>query len=189
MPMFHLANVFAAASTLFVVIDVIGGVPTIISVKQKAGGLAATPITLFSGFLMILFLFLGERILHLLGVEVQSFALAGSLVLFAVALEMLLGRDIFKTDSNGGPSSSLVPIAFPILTGVGTLTTILSLNAHFNKIEVALGIALNLIVIYFTLRLVDFIEEKLGEQTLSVIKKFFGVILLAIAIQMFKANW
>jgi multiple antibiotic resistance protein len=185
---FTMGNVFAAATTLFVVIDVIGGVPTIISVKQKAGKLDALPITLFSGFLMLLFLFLGQKILEVLGVEIKSFALAGSLVLFVIALEMLSERSFFKP-SDDGETTTIVPVAFPILSGVGTLTTILSLNHQYNKIEVIGGILINLVIIYATLMAADWIEKKMGTKTLTVIKKFFGVILLAIAIQMFKANW
>lgn len=182
------ANIFAVATTLFVVIDVLGSIPTIIAAKQKNGGLHPLPVTLFSGFLMILFLFLGERILHILGVEVQSFALAGSIVLFLMALEMLLGRDIFKSDGKGGAGNTIVPIAFPLLTGVGTLTTILSLNGKYSKIELMAGITINLVIIFVVLNLIGWLERTMGETTLSVIKKLFGVILLAIAMQMLVSN-
>lgn len=173
--------------TLFAVIDIIGSVPLLASLKQKMGGINELKATLISGGLMILFLFVGEPFLKLLGIDVKSFAVGGSIVIFILGLEMVLGHEFFKSD--GDPKSgTVVPIAFPLIAGSGTLTTIISLRANYDEIPVLLGILVNLIFIYLVLHSLDFITKLLGPAGMLAIRKFFGVILLAIAVKIFAAN-
>jgi multiple antibiotic resistance protein len=171
--------------TLFAVIDIIGGLPVIISVKKDKEHFRPLAATLFAGFLMLFFLFVGEAFLGLMGVDVRSFALAGSIVIFILSLEMILGINIFRTDPDAGRAGNYVPLAFPIIAGSGTLTTIISLRAVYDLPEILIGIIINLVVIFLVLRSTDWLEKKLGKATLGALKKFFGVILLAIAIKIF----
>ena len=178
--------------TLFAVIDIVGSIPMLISIKQKMGGLNSWKVTLISGGLMVLFFFLGKPFLDLLGVDVKSFAVAGSIVIFILSLEMILGIEFFKPDK-GAPSGTVVPIAFPLIAGSGTLTTIMSLKATFesaNKNEYMLlfAILINLVFIYLVLRSLNLIERGLGKAGLLAVRKFFGVILLAIAVKIFASN-
>ncbi|MGN6247480.1 MAG: MarC family protein [Ginsengibacter sp.] len=174
--------------TLFAVIDILGSIPVLISLKDKMGGqIQSLQATIASGALMLLFLFVGEQFLKLLGVDVQSFAVAGSLVIFLIGFEMILGVDFFKQDNNP-KSGSMVPIAFPLIAGSGTLTTIMSLKANYHDINILIGIMINLIIIYVVLRSLNWIEKVLGPSGLIVIRKFFGVILLAIAVKIFASN-
>jgi multiple antibiotic resistance protein len=140
-----------------------------------------------SGGLMIVFLFVGKQFLHVLGIDVKSFAVAGSIVIFIIGLEMVLGVEFFKTDKNM-KSGSVVPIAFPLIAGSGTLTTIMSLKANYNDVNILTGILINCIVIYLVLKSLAFIERALGPNGMAVIRKFFGVILLAIAVKIFGSN-
>ena len=185
--MFSISNILSVTLTLFLVIDILGSVPIIISIKRNTGELKPVTIVGFSGILMIAFTLIGETLLHVLGIQVQSFAIAGAVVLLLLSLEMILGATIFKSDDEG-KSGNVVPIAFPILAGVGTLTTILSLRTRYQVSDVVVGILLNLIIIYVVLLSMNWLERKLGKQTLIVMKKFFGIILLAIAVQMFMNN-
>jgi len=174
--------------TLFAVIDILGSIPVLISLKDKMGGqIQSLQATIASGALMILFLFVGEQFLKLLGVDVQSFAVAGSLVIFLIGFEMILGVDFFKQDNNP-KSGSMVPIAFPLIAGSGTLTTIMSLKANYHDINILLGILINLVVIFVVLKSLNWVEKVLGPSGLIVIRKFFGVILLAIAVKIFASN-
>jgi multiple antibiotic resistance protein len=178
--------------SLFAVIDIIGSVPMLISIKQKLGGINAFKVTIISGALMVLFLFIGKPFLNLLGVTIQSFAVAGSIVIFILGLEMVLGIEFFKSDKDV-KAGTVVPIAFPLIAGSGTLTTLMSLKATFdkqdkNEIIIMLAILANLIIIYFTLKSLNIIEKVLGKSGLIAVRKFFGVILLAIAIRVFGAN-
>lgn len=178
--------------TLFAVIDVVGAVPMLISIKQKMGGLNAWKVTLISGVLMVLFFFIGKPFLNLLGVDIKSFAVAGSIVIFILGLEMVLGIEFFKPEK-GAASGTIVPIAFPLIAGSGTLTTIMSLKATFeradkNEYMILLAILLNLIVIYLVLRSLNLIERVLGKAGLLAVRKFFGVVLLAIAVKVFATN-
>lgn len=174
--------------TLFAVIDILGSIPLLISLKTKMGGeIRELKATLISGALMILFLLVGEKFLGVLGLDVGSFAVGGSIVIFILGLEMVLGIEFFKSD--GDPKSgTFVPIAFPLIAGSGTLTTIISLQAAYSNLTVAAGIFLNLIVVYFVLRSLNYIERLIGPAGLLAIRKFFGVILLAIAVKIFAAN-
>lgn len=177
-----------ASFTLFAVIDMIGSIPVLASLRMKMGGtIKSTQATLVSGGLMILFLFLGKQFLSVLGIDVKSFAVAGSIVIFIIGMEMVLGVEFFKTDHNA-KSSSVVPIAFPLIAGSGTLTTIMSLKANFNDINILAGILINCIVIYLVLKSLKWIERVLGPNGMAVTRKFFGVILLAIAVKIFGSN-
>jgi multiple antibiotic resistance protein len=173
--------------TLFAVIDIVGSVPLLISLKEKMGGIRSIQATLISGALMILFLYAGEPFLRILGLDIYSFAVGGSVVIFLLGLEMVLGHEIFKGDQDI-KSGSLVPIAFPIIAGSGTLTTIMSLKANFNEVYILSGILINLVVVYIVLTSLKFIERVLGKAGLLAVRKFFGVILLAIAVKLFSSN-
>ena len=189
---FNLQEFLTLTFTLFAVIDVIGSIPMLISIKQKMGTLNPWRVTLISGALMVLFFFVGKPFLNLLGVDIKSFAVAGSIVIFILGLEMVLGIEFFKAEK-GVPSGTVVPIAFPLIAGSGTLTTIMSLKATFertdkNEYMILLAILINLIVIYFVLRSLNLIERALGKAGLMAVRKFFGVILLAIAVKVFATN-
>jgi len=174
--------------TLFAVIDILGSIPILISLKDKMGGHIRTgQATVASGMLMILFLFLGQQFLNILGLDVSSFAVAGSIVIFIIGLEMILGVEFFKPDKDP-KSGSVVPIAFPLIAGSGTLTTIMSLKANYHDINILIGILINLVVIFIVLKSLKWIEKALGPNGLLVVRKFFGVILLAIAVKIFGSN-
>jgi multiple antibiotic resistance protein len=173
---------------LFAVIDMLGSIPILISLREKMGGhIKSTQATIASGALMILFLLIGKEFLNLLGLDVKSFAVAGSIVIFVIGLEMVLGIEFFKADNNP-QSGSVVPIAFPLIAGSGTLTTIMSLKANYQDINIFIAILINLIVIYLVLKSLKWIEKVLGPSGLIVVRKFFGVILLAIAVKIFGTN-
>ncbi|MEO0066807.1 MAG: hypothetical protein RI983_2133 [Bacteroidota bacterium] len=184
---FQVDQLLTVTFTLFAVIDIVGSIPLLISLKEKMGGIRSIQVTLISGALMILFLFAGKPFLKILGLDIRSFAVGGSIVIFLLGLEMVLGHEIFKGDNNA-KSSSVVPIAFPIIAGSGTLTTIMSLKANFEELYILLGIIINLVVVYITLRLLKVIEKALGESGLLAVRKFFGVILIAIAVKIFSTN-
>jgi len=189
---FNIQEFLTLTFTLFAVIDVVGAVPMLITLKEKMGGINAWKVTLISGGLMVLFFFIGKPFLNLLGVDIKSFAVAGSIVIFILGLEMVLGIEFFKSEK-GTPSGTLVPIAFPLIAGSGTLTTIMSLKATFeradkNEYMILVAILVNLVVIYFVLRSLNLIERVLGKAGLMAVRKFFGVILLAIAVKVFAAN-
>lgn len=173
--------------TLFAVIDIIGSIPLLISLKHKMGGINEVKATLISGGLMVLFLFVGEKFLNMLGIDVKSFAVGGSIVIFILGLEMVLGIEFFKSD--GDPKTgTVVPIAFPLIAGSGTLTTIISLRANYDEIPVLIGILLNLVFIFLVLKSLDFIRKLLGDAGMLAVRKFFGVVLLAIAVKIFATN-
>ena len=181
-------EIVTVSFTLFAVIDMLGSVPILVSLKEKFGGnVKSLQATLVSGGLMILFLFLGKEFLNLLGLDVKSFAVAGSIVIFILGLEMVLGIEFFKADPKS-KGSSVVPIAFPIIAGSGTLTTIMSLKANYGDANILIGILVNCIVIYLVLKSLNWIERMLGPNGLSVVRKFFGVILIAIAVKIFGSN-
>ena len=173
--------------TLFAVIDVVGSIPLLISLKEKMGGIRSLQATFVSGGLMILFLFAGKPFLKILGLDVRSFAVGGSVVIFLLGLEMVLGHEIFKGDANA-KSGTVVPIAFPIIAGSGTLTTIMSLKANYDELYILAGILINLVIVYATLKSLAIVKRALGESGLLAVRKFFGVILLAIAVKIFSTN-
>ncbi len=183
-----LNQMLTVSFTLFAVIDIVGSVPVLATLRMKMGGvIRSTQATLISGGLMILFLFFGEQFLGLLGVDVHSFAVAGSIVIFIIGMEMVLGVEFFKPDNNP-KSGSVVPIAFPLIAGSGTLTTVMSLKANYADINILAGILINCIVIYLVLKSLKWIERVLGPNGMLVVRKFFGVILLAIAVKIFGSN-
>ena len=173
--------------TLFAVIDIIGSIPLLISLKEKVGGIRELKATLISGALMILFLFLGEKFLSVLGVDVKSFAVAGSIVIFILGLEMVLGIEFFKADADP-KAATVVPIAFPLIAGSGTLTTIISLRANYSELPILIAIVINLVIVYIVLLSLKHIARVLGPGGLLAVRKFFGVVLLAIAVKIFAAN-
>ncbi|MEO7767345.1 MAG: MarC family protein [Ferruginibacter sp.] len=181
-------EILTVSFALFAVIDMVGSIPVLASLRVKMGGeIKSTQATLASGALMILFLFLGKQFLGLLGLDVQSFAVAGSIVIFIIGLEMILGHEFFKADSEDR-SGNIVPIAFPLIAGSGTLTTIMSLKANYADINIFFGILINCVIIYIVLKSLKWIEKFLGPNGMTVIRKFFGVILLAIAVKIFGSN-
>jgi multiple antibiotic resistance protein len=184
---FQFDQLLTVIFTLFAVIDIVGSIPLLISMKEKVGKIKSMQVTLISGGLMIAFMFLGKPFLKILGLDVKSFAVGGSIVIFLLGLEMVLGHEIFKGDKNGH-TGSVVPIAFPIIAGSGTLTTIMSLKANFEEIYILAGILVNLMIIYIVLKSLNFIERLLGPGGLLAVRKFFGVILLAIAVKIFSSN-
>ena len=180
------SQIVTISFTLFAVIDVLGSIPVIISLKKKMGGISAIQATLVSGALMLMFFFIGEQMLNFMGLDLHSFAIAGSIVIFILGLEMVLGVDFFKSEE--GRSGNIVPIAFPIIAGSGTLTTVMSLKAEFPSTNILIAILVNLVFVFLILRSINFIERILGPSGISVIRKFFGVILLAIAVKIFRSN-
>ena len=184
---FNYSELLTVTFTLFAIIDIIGSIPILITLKEKMGGINAVKATLISGALMILFLFLGENFLNILGLDTKSFAVGGSIVIFILGLEMVLGIEFFKSDEDA-KSSIAVPIAFPIIAGSGTLTTIMSLKANYHDRSILIAILINLLVVFIVLKSLNFLERLLGPAGLIAIRKFFGVILLAIAVKIFASN-
>lgn len=179
-------EVFTASMVLFAVIDIIGSVPIIVDLRNKVGHIQSEKASIVAMVIMIAFLFVGEEILKLIGIDANSFAVAGAFVLFFLALEMILGIRLYKEDNPS--TASIVPIAFPLIAGAGTMTTILSLRAEFEKINIIIAIVINVIVVFAVLKLSAKIERILGVNGLGVIRKVFGVVLLAIAVKLFAAN-
>ena len=173
--------------TLFAIIDIIGSIPVLISLKSKMGGINEVKATLISGALMILFLFTGEPFLNLLGLDVRSFAVGGSIVIFILGLEMVLGLEFFKSEKDVR-AATVVPIAFPLIAGSGTLTTIISLKANYTQSTVLVAIVINLIIVFIVLKSLTLLERALGPAGLIAVRKFFGVVLLAIAVKIFAYN-
>jgi multiple antibiotic resistance protein len=184
---FNLDAFITVSFTLFAVIDILGSIPLLITLKSKMGDIHAARATVISGALMLLFLLVGEKFLQILGIDVKSFAVGGSIVIFILGLEMVLGHEFFKGDGDA-KSGSVVPIAFPLIAGSGTLTTIISLKANYDTLPVSLAIIANLIVVFIVLRSLDKIEKIIGPNGLIAIRKFFGVVLLAIAVKIFASN-
>jgi multiple antibiotic resistance protein len=171
---------------LFAVIDIVGSIPIIVDLRSKFGHIESEKASLASGFIMIVFLFVGEELLKLIGIDVNSFAVAGSFVLFFLALEMILGIRIYRDEE--ASSASIVPLAFPLIAGAGTMTTLLSLKSQFHTINIIIAIILNIILVYIVLKSSSKIERMLGKDGLGVVRKTFGVVLLAIAVKLFAAN-
>ena len=179
-------DVFTIGMILFAVIDIVGSVPIIVDLRSKMGHIQSEKATIVAAIIMIAFLFVGDEILKLIGIDANSFAVAGSFVLFFLALEMILGIRLYKEDNPS--TASIVPIAFPLIAGGGTMTTILSLRAVYSNINIIIAIIINVIVVYGVLKSSGKIERLLGNNGLGVIRKIFGVILLAIAVKLFAAN-
>jgi multiple antibiotic resistance protein len=184
---FRLKDLLTVTFTLFAIIDIIGNIPILISLKTKMGGIREARATLISGAFMILFLFLGEPFLNLLGLDVRSFAVGGSIVIFILGLEMVLGMEFFKSEKDVR-AATVVPIAFPLIAGSGTLTTIISLKANYTETTILVAILINLLIVFLVLKSLKFIERILGPAGLIAVRKFFGVVLLAIAVKIFATN-
>jgi len=185
----NLKEIFTAFMVLFAVIDIVGNIPIIIDLRKKVGHIQSEKASLIAGVIMIVFLFLGQSLLSLIGIDVNSFAVAGAFILFFIALEMILGITIYKDDDDGGITASVFPLAFPLIAGPGSLTTLLSLRAEFNIENIIIAVILNVIVIYVVLKTSARIEKLLGPNGINIIRKIFGVILLAIAVKLFAANF
>jgi len=181
-------EIFSVTLILFSVIDILGSIPFIIIIRKREGKIQAEKATLISAGLMVVFLFLGVSILQLFGLDIASFAVAGSIVIFIVALEMILGITLIKDDPDARGSGSIVPLAFPLIAGAGTLTTILSLRSVYAELNILIGILLNVIFVYLVLRSSFWLERVIGKSGFALLRKVFGVILLAIAVKLFKTH-
>ena len=181
---FDIIEILKVTMVLFAVIDVIGSIPVIISLKQKTGFINASKASSVSFAIMIIFLFLGQTILDIIGISIGDFAIAGSILLFIVAFEMILGIQIAKDALP--TTASVVPLAFPLIAGTGTLTTLLSIRAEYSIVSIITAIFLNVIIVYIVLKNLNLIERVLGNGGIAIIKKVFGIILLALAIKLFR---
>jgi multiple antibiotic resistance protein len=179
-------EIVTASMVLFAVIDIIGSIPVILSLRQKVGHVQSEKASIVAMIIMITFLFIGEEILKLIGIDVNSFAVAGSLVIFFLAIEMILGIQLYKDENP--ETASIVPIAFPLIAGAGTLTTLLSIKAEYQTVNIIIAIVVNMIFVYLVLKSSIAIERFLGKGGIGVIRKIFGVILLAIAVKLFASN-
>ncbi len=173
---------------LFAVIDIIGNIPIIIDLRKKVGHIQSEKASIIAGIIMIIFLFVGERLLNFIGVDVNSFAVAGAFILFFIALEMILGITLYKEEESNAITASVFPLAFPLIAGPGSLTTLLSLRAEFRIENIIVAVIINVIVIYAVLKTSSKIERVIGPNGIRIIRKVFGVILLAIAVKLFTAN-
>lgn len=187
--MLDFKSILSVSLILFSVIDIVGNIPVVIALKKQGKQIESGKATLASGVLMLAFLFGGEKILGLFGVDVKSFAVAGAIVMFIIGLEMILNREIFRNTEDNAKSTSIFPLAFPLIAGAGTLTTIISLEgAGYAKLDIGIGILLNLLVVFLVLRFSSVIQQKIGNQGAKILEKVFGIILLAIAIKIFTNN-
>ena len=180
-------EVITITMTLFAVIDIFGAIPLIMDLRKKFGKIESLKATLISLGIMLLFLFLGESLLGFLGLDVASFSIAGGLILFFMGLELVLGLTFFKSEPNT-KGSSIVPLAFPLIAGPGSLTTIISFNSLYSTWSILIGIVFNLIVVYVALKSVGWLSKKLGDSGVMILRKIFGIVCLAIAIKLIKTN-
>ncbi|TFF38888.1 MarC family protein [Mucilaginibacter psychrotolerans] len=186
MPHFIFKEILSVTMILFAIIDILGAIPVIIQLRPRAGHIQSEKATIAVLVLMIAFLFLGDELLAVIGLDISSFAIAGSIVIFIIALEMILGVDFFKEEAPD--SVSIVPLAFPLIAGAGTMTTLLSLKSQYQTQNIVVGIIINTIFVYMVLKNVQWLEKLLGKTGLHILRKAFGVILLAIAIKLFRSN-
>lgn len=183
---FDFKQIASSSMILFAVIDIVGSIPIIIGLRNKVGHIQSEKASIVAGIMMVAFLFVGEEILNLIGIDVNSFAVAGAFIIFFLAIEMILGISLYKDDAP--ESASIVPIAFPLIAGAGTMTSLLSLRAEFHVENIIAAIIVNIIFVYIVLKSSKRIEKLLGNTGISVIRKVFGVILLAIAVKLFTSN-
>ncbi len=183
---FNFKEIATASMVLFAVIDILGSIPIIISLRNKVGHVQSEKASIVAACIMVAFLFVGESILNLIGIDVNSFAVAGAFIIFFLALEMILGITLYKDDEP--ETASIVPIAFPLIAGAGTLTSILSLRAEYHVENIIVAITINIVFVYLVLKSSERIGKVLGKTGLSIIRKVFGVILLAIAVKLFASN-
>ncbi len=182
----NIKEIVTATMILFAVIDIVGSIPIIIDLRKKVGHIQSGKATIVSVILMIAFLFVGKQMLELIGIDVNSFAVAGSFIIFFIALEMILGVQLYKAESL--QTAAIVPLAFPLIAGAGTLTSILSLRSEYQPVNIIIAILINCLVVYIVLKSSVKIEKVLGNQGIDVVRKIFGVILLAIAVKLFTTN-
>jgi len=183
-----LKEIFTAFMILFAVIDIVGNIPIIIDLRQKVGHIHSEKATLIAAVIMIAFLFLGDRILKLIGIDVHSFAVAGAFILFFIALEMILGITLYRDSGSNIKTASVFPLAFPLIAGPGSMTTLISLRAEFEIQNIIVAIIVNVLVIYVVLKTSKTIERAIGDNGINIIRKVFGVVLLAIAVKLFTGN-
>jgi multiple antibiotic resistance protein len=179
-------EIFTATMILFAVIDIVGSIPIIVDLRRKVGHIQSEKASIVAGILMIVFMFVGERMLSLIGIDVNSFAVAGAFIIFFIALEMILGVQLYKDEQP--ETAAIIPIAFPLIAGAGTLTSVLSLRSEFSAINIIIAVILNIVFVYVVLKNSGRIEKVLGKQGINVVRKIFGVILLAIAVKLFATN-
>lgn len=185
---FNLKEIFTAFMVLFAVIDIVGNIPIVIDLRKKVGHIQSEKASIIAGIIMILFLFLGKTILSLIGIGVNSFAVAGAFILFFIALEMILGITLYKHDEQTSMTASIFPLAFPLIAGPGSLTTLLSLRAEYKIENIIVAVILNVIIIFIVLKTSAKIERVIGQNGINIIRKVFGVVLLAIAVKLFAHN-
>lgn len=187
--MLNFKEIISVSLILFSVIDILGSVPVIIQLRKKVGHVQSEKATMVSGIIMIVFLYLGESILKLFGIDLSSFAVAGALVMFLIGMEMILGLQLFRSEPDDISSASIVPIAFPLIAGAGTMTTLISLKVEYSTFNILVGIILNLIFVYIVLKTCGWLERKIGKSGFNILRKVFGIILLSISIKLFKNHW
>jgi multiple antibiotic resistance protein len=183
---FDFSEILSTTMVLFAIIDILGSIPIVIALRKKAGHIESEKAALVATALMIIFLFAGKGLLNVIGVDVSSFAIAGSFVIFAIALEMVLGLTLFKDDTP--ETASIVPLAFPLIAGAGTMTTLLSLKTEYATQNIIVGILVNMLFVYFVLKNTNRLEKLFGKTGLNILRKAFGIILLAIAVKLFRSN-
>lgn len=185
---FNLKEIFTAFMVLFAVIDIVGNIPIIIDLRKKAGHIQSEKASVIAGVIMIIFLFVGESILKLVGIDVHSFAVAGAFILLFIALEMILGITLYKQDEESSLNATVFPLAFPLIAGPGSLTTLLSLRSEFHIENIILAVIINVLLIFVVLKTSSKIERYIGQNGINITRKIFGVILLAIAVKLFTSN-
>ena len=183
---FNLSQILSTTMVLFAIIDILGAIPIVIELRKKAGHIESEKASIVATILMIIFLFAGEALLKIIGLDVESFAIAGSIVIFAIAMEMVLGLTLFKEEAP--ETVSIVPLAFPLIAGAGTMTTLLSLKTEYASQNIVVGIVINMMFVYFVLKNTNRLEKLFGKTGLNILRKAFGIILLAIAIKLFRNN-
>jgi multiple antibiotic resistance protein len=181
---FDIVEILKVTTVLFAVIDIIGSIPSIIALRQRVERINAFKASWVSLLIMVVFLFIGQTILEIIGITVEDFAIAGSFVLFFIALEMILGIKIYRDEVPA--TASVVPLAFPLIAGTGTLTTLLSIRAEYNLLSILIAIVINVVIVYYVLKYLNFLEKLLGVGGIAIIKKVFGIVLLALAIKLFR---
>jgi multiple antibiotic resistance protein len=185
---FIFKEILSVTMILFAIIDILGAIPVIIQLRQRAGHIESEKASIVVLVLMVVFLFVGDKLLDIIGLDVASFAIAGSLVIFIIAMEMILGIHLFKPDEDMASTVSIVPLAFPLIAGAGTMTTLLSLKSQYQTQDILIGIVLNTMFVYLVLKNVQWLEKLFGKTGINILRKAFGIILLAIAIKLFRSN-
>lgn len=184
----NIKDIASVSLILFSVIDILGAIPLIMDIKKRSGKIESEKASMVAALIMLVFLYLGEKVLALFGVDIQSFALAGAIIILILGMEMILGRRIFKDTSSDGTSGSIVPLAFPVIAGAGTMTTLVSLRSQYATGNIIIGILLNIVLVYIVLRSAGWLEKKLGDNGVKVLGKVFGIVLLTISLKIITAQ-